>query len=268
MYEDWTIEAEALPADGRIFCIASAGCTAFALANRGADVTAVDMNPAQAHYVRERLAGAPAQVGATERWLSRLRRVAPLVGWTPDLVRRFSALDDPAVQAQLWKNRFDTRRFRAALAVALRPAAIRIAHDSALAEITPDRFDRIIRTRLARGFAVHPNATNPYARSLLLGEISQPEPGPNAAITVECAEASAYLSASPAKTFEGFALSNVLDGVPDAERERLFAAVRHAAAPGAVMVLRSLGDARTAAEKERATRDRSLLWGSIVVERL
>ena len=51
MYEDRAIELEAFAAGGRVFCIASAGCTAFELAARGDDVTAVDVNPAQVSYV-------------------------------------------------------------------------------------------------------------------------------------------------------------------------------------------------------------------------
>jgi S-adenosylmethionine:diacylglycerol 3-amino-3-carboxypropyl transferase len=42
MFEDWSVEARLFPPGGRVFCIASAGCTAIALAARGHDVTAVD----------------------------------------------------------------------------------------------------------------------------------------------------------------------------------------------------------------------------------
>ena len=47
MYEDRAIELDAFPAGGHVFCIASAGCTAFELAARGDEVTAVDVNPSQ-----------------------------------------------------------------------------------------------------------------------------------------------------------------------------------------------------------------------------
>src|SRR5687768_12321771 len=52
MYEDSAVELGAFEPGGRVFCIASAGCTAFDLAGRGDDVTAVDINPAQVEYVR------------------------------------------------------------------------------------------------------------------------------------------------------------------------------------------------------------------------
>src|SRR5690348_12983972 len=42
MHEDWSIEASLFPPGSRVLCIASAGCTALALADRGNIVTAVD----------------------------------------------------------------------------------------------------------------------------------------------------------------------------------------------------------------------------------
>ena len=56
MYEDAEIELRAFQPDGRIFCIASAGCTAMKLAAHHA-VVAVDINPVQLAYVQERLGG-------------------------------------------------------------------------------------------------------------------------------------------------------------------------------------------------------------------
>jgi Protein of unknown function (DUF3419) len=81
MYEDRAIELEVLPARGRVFCIASAGCTAFELAARGDEVTAVDVNPAQVRYVQRRLGGELPVEGRVERLLRRARGLAPLLGW-------------------------------------------------------------------------------------------------------------------------------------------------------------------------------------------
>jgi S-adenosylmethionine:diacylglycerol 3-amino-3-carboxypropyl transferase len=57
MHEDWRVEAEVFRPGGRIFCIASSGYTALALAERGFRVTAVDVNPAQ--IARRRARGRP-----------------------------------------------------------------------------------------------------------------------------------------------------------------------------------------------------------------
>src|SRR3989442_14298084 len=79
MYEDWDIEAEVLPAAGRMFCIASAGATSIALAARGLEVTAVDINPAQVDYVWERLRGGAPRAGTADRFFAAGRRFLPLV---------------------------------------------------------------------------------------------------------------------------------------------------------------------------------------------
>ena len=56
MYEDAAIELDAFARGGRILCIASAGCTAMALAPHY-EVVAVDINPVQLRYAERRFAG-------------------------------------------------------------------------------------------------------------------------------------------------------------------------------------------------------------------
>jgi S-adenosylmethionine:diacylglycerol 3-amino-3-carboxypropyl transferase len=58
MYEDPAIERAAFAPGGRVFCIASAGCTAMHLSPRH-DVVAVDINPVQLAYAKSRIEGAP-----------------------------------------------------------------------------------------------------------------------------------------------------------------------------------------------------------------
>jgi hypothetical protein len=266
MYEDWLIEAETLPARGRIFCIASAGCTAFALASCGATVTAVDANPAQIEYVHKRLHGAEPRAGVVEEMLARLRTLGPLVGWSRAALSDFCALENCRAQRDFWRAHLDTRRFRAGLALLLNPGSLRLAYSSPFIAALPHGFGRAVRSRLERGFSLHPNRENPYARFLLLGENGQPDPTPDIDLTLACADAAAYLEQSPRASFDGFALSNVLDGASPAYGERLFSAVRRAAAPGAVVVLRSFDHPRAADEDAWAAHDRSLLWGSVRVQ--
>ncbi len=259
------IEAEALPERGRIFCIASAGCTSFALAARGARVTAVDANPAQIEYVQERLNGAEPRAGVVEGMLARLRGLGPLVGWSPLALSDFCALDGGQAQLDFWRTRLDTRRFRAGLAVFLNPLSLRLAYSSPLVAALPPSFGRVVRSRLERGFALHPNRENPYARFLLLGEAEQPDPRPGIDLTLGCADAAAYLEQSAPSSFDGFALSNVLDGASPTYGQRLLSAVRRAAAPRAVVVVRSFNHPATTQEESWAARDRSLIWGSVRV---
>ncbi|MDP8910644.1 MAG: BtaA family protein [Actinomycetota bacterium] len=266
MHEDWRIEAGVFPERGRFFCIASAGCTAFALAERGREVTAVDINPAQIAYVEDRLAGRPPRAGSAENKLASFRRLQRLAGWTPSAVTEFCALADVATQAVFWRERLDTRRLRAGLALILSRPALRRAYSPALVAAVPERFDRAMRRRLERCFVRHPNRDNPYARFLLLGEAEQPAPRAGLELTLACADAASYLENVPPRSFDGFALSNVLDAAPAAYRRRLLTALRRAAAPGAVAVWRTFGEATTADEAEWAARDRSFLWGGVRVE--
>jgi S-adenosylmethionine:diacylglycerol 3-amino-3-carboxypropyl transferase len=265
MYEDFGLELEHFAPGGRVFSIASAGCTAFGLAARGHDVTAVDVNPAQMAYVRERIGGAPVRRGRVDRGFDRVRRLAPALGWRRDVLERFCRLDDPDEQLELWRSRLDTRRLRIALAAAFSPLRLRRSYADPFLSVLPPRFDRVIRLRLERGFARHPNSANPYARSLLLGDPRETSP---AHVQLETADAAEFLERCDEGSFDSFSLSNILDGAGEQYAERLWAAVRRAAKPGAVAILRSFGEPADEREAELAGADRSLIWGSIRIERM
>ena len=278
MYEDWDIEAEVLPAAGRVFCIASAGSTSMALAARGLAVTAVDINPAQVDYVRARLQGAVPRSGTADWFFAAGRRFLPLMGLRRSRIRQFLELTDPSEQVRFWRAHLDTARFRAALAVAINPLALRAIYSSTFVRVLPRRFDRIIRGRLERCWARHPNRTNPYAWRFFLGTdppdyIAPTLPSPasgggKVALELMCADAAAYLEGCPPAHFIGFTLSNILDGTEPAYGERLMAAVRHSAQDGAVVVLRSFMEPPPGESTEWAARDRSMLWGRLTVEKV
>jgi S-adenosylmethionine:diacylglycerol 3-amino-3-carboxypropyl transferase len=269
MYEDWTVEAEVLPPAGRVFCIASAGSTSMALAARGLMVTAVDINPAQVDYVRARLTGAPVRAGAADRFFAAGRLALPLMGLRRSLIRQFLELADPSAQIRFWQAHLNTARFKAGLAVAINPLALRAIYSGTWVRVLPRRFDRIIRARLERCWARHPNRTNPYAWQFFLGidPPGQSAPSPAAdRIELVCADAAAYLESCPPAHFIGFSLSNILDGTESAYGERLMAAVRRSAQDGAVTVLRSFTEPAADESTEWAARDRSMLWGVLRVE--
>lgn len=271
MYEDWDIEAEVLPATGRVFCIASAGSTSMALAARGLAVTAVDINPAQVDYVRARLVGAAPRQGTADRFFEAGRWFLPLMGLRRSRVRQFLELADPGEQVRFWRTHLDTARFKAALAVAINPLALRAIYSSTFVRVLPRRFDRIIRARLARCWARHPNRTNPYAWRFFLGADPPDYAAPTLPadpIELVCADAAAYLESCPAASFIGFSLSNILDGTEPAYGERLTAAVRRSAQDGAVVVLRSFMEPPPGESTEWAARDRSMLWGRLTVEKV
>ena len=123
-----------------------------------------------------------------------------------------------------------------------------------------------MRGRMERCFARHPNAANPYARALLLGETPPAAPPSRHAIDLVCTDAAAYLESCEPGSYGGFTLSNVLDGAPAEYRDRLLAAVERAARPGAVRVLRSFGEPPAPSPTNLAAADRSMLWGVVEVQ--
>ncbi len=265
MYEDPQVELRAFPPGAPVFCIASAGDTALALATWH-PVTAVDINPVQLDYARARIAGAPARVGSAERLLAFGRALLPLAGWRRRDVERFLAFDSVEAQLAFWKERLDTRRFRAGLDLLLSVTGLRAVYASPFLQALPGHFGRVMRSRMERCFARHPNASNPYARVLLLGETAPAPPLSRHPIDLVCSDAAAYLESCEPGSYGGFSLSNVLDGAPSEYRDRLLAAVERAAQPGAIQVLRSFGEPLGASATNVAGEDRSMLWGVVEVQ--
>ena len=271
MYEDVAVEEAVFPSSGRVFTIASAGSTSMALSAAGLDVTAVDINPAQVDYVRARLAGGPERNGTADVLFAVGRRALPLLGLRRSAIRSFLEMDDPQAQEQFWHSRLDTARWRAALRLVISRRLLRRIYSETFVRILPDRFDRIVRARVERCIARHPNRSNPYAWRFFLG-IDPPGYPPIVArpekIELVRADAAEYLEQCPPGSFIGFSLSNILDGTEPPYGARLMAAVRRSAQPGAVMVVRSFLEPAAGESGEWAARDRSMLWGVVHVETL
>ncbi len=265
MYEDSAIESEAFAPGSRVFCIASAGCTALALA-RHCTVTAVDINPVQLAYAEQRAAGGADRAGAAERILEIGRRALALLGWRRRTVESFLGLEHPAEQIAFWNEHLNSAAFRLATRLLLSVVALRTIYALPFLDILPPHFAAVMRARLERGWRMHANRRNPYARALLLGEwpaaSGQPLREP---IRFACADAAGFLESCAPASFDGFALSNILDGAPLAYRRRLLAAVRHAGTDDSTMVLRSFAEPRQLTETNLAARDRSILWGVVDV---
>jgi S-adenosylmethionine:diacylglycerol 3-amino-3-carboxypropyl transferase len=265
MYEDASIERDAFPPGGRIFCIASAGCTAMALAPHH-EVVAVDINPIQLAYAQQRFAGRRCERGAAERFMAFARNFAPLVGWRVSRLQAFLNLQDPSEQSAYWRQHLDTPRFRTAFDGLLSLTALRRVYATPFLDCLPPRFGSVMRGRMERCFALHPNRTNTYARALLLGELSDDPPPPEAKnIRLVHADATRFLEGDCAGGFDGFALSNILDGASESYRRRLIAAIKHAAAPSARVVLRSFREPPGTLPSNRAASDRAMLWGIVDV---
>ena len=270
MYEDSRIEETVFPPRARVFCIASAGCMAMALAPT-CPVVAVDINPVQLDYAARRLAGAPAVHGIVERGMGIARSLAVLVGWRASVIREFLAMDDPVRQLVYWRERLQTRRFRLAFDALMSIGALRAVYADSLLAFLPPRLGAVMRARLERAFARHPNRDNPYAQALFAGALPDGAGARNAPafapsrIRLVHADAAEFLEGSPARSFDAFTLSNILDGAAPDYRARLFAAIRHAASPGAPVVLRSFAEPPSSLPSNRAAVDRAMLWGIVDV---
>jgi len=267
MYEDPAIELRVFAPRSRVFCIASAGDMALELA-RSHQVMAVDINPVQLAYARARIGGAPAERGTAERLLDLGRGLLPLTGWRRPVLEAFLSLANPTEQLDFWRRNLDTRRFRAGVDLLLSFTALRRAYAAAFLQVLPRRFGRVMRSRMERCFGRHPNAGNPFARALLLGEFPQAAGAPPNDVELACADAAEFLEQCRPGSFEAFTLSNILDGAADSYRRRLMAAVECAAAPGAVVVLRSFGEPTPEMTTNFAGDDRSMLWGLVDVRRV
>lgn len=266
MYEDTTVELAAFKPGGRVLCIASAGCHAMRLAAAKHEVVAVDINPVQLAYAERRFAGGPGVRGRAEKVMDFGRFFAPLVGWWPSRVRAFLALEDVAAQRAYWAKHLDTWRFRVALALAFSFTALRAVYAPRFLDFLPRRLGRVFHDRIERCVTTHPNRTNPFARMLLEGTFpDEPVPPEAKQVRLVHADAASFLEGEPPGSFDGFTLSNILDGAAPEYRARLFAAVKRAARPGAMVVLRSFGEPLGPLPTNRAAEDRAMLWGIVDV---
>jgi len=265
MYEDPRVEQRAFRPGSRVFCIASAGCTAIELA-REHEVVAVDINPLQLAYAERRLAGEPCVRGVAERVMAFARAFAPAVGWTSRKLAEFVELDDTTAQTAYWQRHLDTRRFRTAFDGLLSLAALRAVYASRFLEFLPPRFGAVMRRRMERCFARHANRENPYAHALLLGRLpAAPTLRDSKRLRLVHADAAEFLERVPSGSFDAFTLSNILDGAGASYEPRLMAAVARAAARDAVIVLRSFREPAMPAATDRSAEDRSMLWGIVDV---
>lgn len=271
MYEDAELEVAAFASvrgQGRVFCIAAAGNTALRLAEEH-EVMACDINPVQLAYAESRANGGALRMGDAERAMNYARVLMPLAGWRRGVVREFLSLSNPAEQTEYWRRYLDTRRFRLGFDALLSRTVLRCVYAPPFLSFLPARFGAVLRGRMERGFARHPNSMNPFARLLLLGEVdnaSAPKCEKRLAnVQFVQGDAAALLEACAPGSFAGFALSNILDGADPAYRHRLANAVHRAASRDAVVILRSFADTRMEPASNHADEDRSLLWGDVSI---
>lgn len=269
MFEDWSVELAAFRNRRRVACIASGGCTAITLANHGHEVTAIDINAAQIEHVKARLAGNRESDSDSERVLRVRRMLLRCLGVSRRTIDDFLSCSEADRQLELW-NRIWSRRTAVAARIAFHPAVLRMVYATRFVGMLPKRFDQVLARRLRRGLAIHPNRDNPFAWQMFDGMRPahlDPMISPTATIALVHADIVEFLNRQRPASFDAFSLSNILDGCTAPYRDVVVRAVRRAAAPGAVVILRTFGNPASTEPNWREL-DRSHLWGSVTVERV
>lgn len=270
-YEDEQIELNAFGRPGRVCVIAAAGETAAGCAAAGHLVTAVDINPVQLDYARNRCArpDLPPVLGSAERGMNLARASLKLVA-PPWRLRRLGPMltRAEAADAQLfWETRLDKPVLRALLGATLRPssALARVLRPE-FAGFIPARFDEILVRRISAGLGRHGMRGNRFAWRLLAGqELPGWElPSGGEPIDWRLADITDHLASVPDGHYDAISLSNVFDGASGAFGNRLRAAAYRAVRPGGVIITRTFAEPGSAGAG-LAAEDRSMIWGAVTV---
>lgn len=270
-YEDERIELDAFAGARRVCLVATSGEVVAACADAGHEVVAVDLNPAQLDYARQRIAGGPTRRGSAQLVMDTVRQgltaVAP--AWrSRHLVQHLLHDDGPAARKH-WDETLDSRAFRAVLKASLKPGLrLGVIARPELFGFLPPRFHDVIRERVADGLARHGMAGNRFAWRLLAGRELPGWHLPTVdadAITWQVADIATHLESVPAGSYDGVSLSNVVDGLPNAFARRLLVAARHAVRKGGPIIWRTFSNPGLPGPG-LAGDDAAMVWGQVQVE--
>lgn len=239
--------------------IASAGCTALALAHRGGHWTALDSNPAQIELCRHKaglLAKGDRQAilpllrqGRVDRMLDGLACLYRYGLFRDARVREFLNLNDLAAQRQHFDRYWDGRLWRSCFGLAIgQPLFFLRWFFGSLTDSFPPELAAHIRQEVEAALLRSPARQNLYLWQLFLGQYP---PGVWPAYLRELplnlgglewlqGDLLEWLEAQPSGSLDFFGLSNVPELATAAEVARLGRAVTRVARPGAMVVLRRI----------------------------
>ena len=170
-------------------------------------------------------------------------------------VRALLHAQSVAQQREAWHARANRRRFGALFALALHPLVLRAFYGQALRAGLPLDLGKRVQNNVERALLDLPIRSNPYIVSLLHGRLARDldnwplalRPDSFAPIgarldnlTLSCADATEWLDAQAEASIDFFGLSNVVEAIEAASARRLLRAVSRAAAPGALVCVRTI----------------------------
>lgn len=158
-------------------------------------------------------------------------------------------------QREIWEGLANRQRFRALFAFALHPFVLRAFYGAALRAGLPLDLGERVQNNIERALLELPIASNPYLISLLRGQLApNPQNWPVALrpdtfapiqthlgnLTLNCASATDWLNEQAAGSIDFFGLSNVVEAIEAPSAQELLRAVARAAAPGALVCVRTI----------------------------
>ncbi len=170
-------------------------------------------------------------------------------------VRALLRAQSVEAQREVWRTLANRRRFNALFATALNPLVLRAFYGAALREGLPLDLGAHVQHNIERTLLQLPISSNPYIVSLLRGRLArEPENWPIALrpdsfapinarldnLTLTCADATSWLNAQDENSIDFFGLSNVVEAIESASAAALLRAVARAAAPGALVCVRTI----------------------------
>ena len=267
MYEDASIEARSVPA-GRPgllhrLCGVHRVQAGAPPRGRGRATSIPRSSPTRSGASPE----SPMIRGTAERVMCFGRRLLPLAGWRPSRLRAFLDLERAPEQAAYWR------------AISTPGASVRPSTPSCRgrcsAPSTPRLSSPVCRHASAASCArawraaspcIRTGRTRTRARCCSASSATSPRPRRQGG-SVSSTPKRPRTSRPQPKGASTASRSRTSSTAPEnAYRARLFAAVKRAAAPGAVVVLRSFGEPPADLPTNRAPQDRAMLWGIVDVK--
>ena len=203
---------------------------------------------------RALLAGGLNRCGVIER-VSRAIALALPLAFGARRVRRMFAFRDLEKQRAYYRDSWDKSLWRAAFSFLLSAPILRLLYARGFTSQIPPRFASQIKSRVDEVFTRFPAATNAYLWQTFRGRVPlRDEAMPLylqrenlaavrenfSSIVLRHADAATYLEAQTASSIDFFALSNILEVTTVEYAQRLSRAVHRAAAPHAMLCLRSI----------------------------